>query len=787
MAVANDKTFRDLEYDRLKQLLKEFATSPLGEEAIDALTPLADRTAIEQGMAEVNEAVSFLERQGRFSLGGVHDLAPLLHRAKEQVLLNGEEFLLVLQTIEATHQVRTALTSHEDLLLLCRFAERLSEGEELAKRIYRVIAEDGEVRDGASPTLARLASKRRALEEQIEGKLRALIDRNPELVSEPVITRRLGRLVIPIKSGAVGAMGFVVHDRSATGQTLYAEPTTLVAENNAVAEMEGEIRKERLRILRELTDAFKRAEAAFLRDRMILAHLDSLFARATYAIAHRCAFPRLSGVIALREARHPLIPEEGVVPISLVLGDRARMTVITGPNTGGKTVTLKTIGLSTLMTQSIIPIPASADSELAIVSKVWTDIGDEQSIEQNLSTFSAHMHNIVSIMKGADAESLILLDELGAGTDPQEGAALGLAILENLLTSEALVAVSTHLTPLKYFAIRHPAVKTASMEFDAETLSPTFRVIEGIPGRSNAFVIARGLGLSEALVTRARSLLSKGEIRADDIIEQLQRERQAMLRHRRKAQQELAEAKRLKQAYDERLADFERKKEEELDANLKELEAFLRRGQERVEHLLAEMNEPRTVEGAKADYRELAELRRELRHQQELTSRRKEGKALSQAELQVGRLVHVRSLDADGRIVQFSPRGKVTVDLEGIRVLTKRTDLAPTKSRSKAEPRFSQMSRPRAGRVSLQLNVRGMTASEALHEVEAYLDRLLLADIRQASILHGKGTGALRDAVRSYLASCSFVRSYSPASLPEGGDGVTVFELEGDEDEDLKG
>jgi len=781
MAVANDKTLRDLEYDRLKHLLKGFASSSLGEEAIDALTPLADQAAIERGMAEVKEAISFLEQRGHFSLGGVHDLAPLLDHAKERTLLDGEEFLLVLQTIESTHQIRVMLTSKEDLPLLRRFAERLSEASELAKRITRTIDEAGEIRDDASPTLKQLMGKRRTLEERIEKKLHALIERNPELISEAVVTRRTGRLVIPIKSGATGAMEFVVHDRSATGQTLYAEPTSLVAENNAVVGIGSEIRKERLRILRELTDAFKQAEPAFLRDRMILAHLDSLFARATYAAAHHCSFPHLSGVIVLRDARHPLLPEKRVVPISLSLGGHTRMTVITGPNTGGKTVTLKTIGLLTLMTQSVIPIPASPDSELAIAAKVRSDIGDEQSIEQNLSTFSSHMGNIVSILKEADADSLILLDELGAGTDPQEGAALGLAILEDLLSSEALVAASTHLTPLKYFAIRHPTVKTASVEFDVESLSPTFRVVEGIPGKSNAFVIARGLGLSAPLVKRARSFLSEGEINAEDIIEELQRERQTMINYRRKAQKELSEAKKLEESYQERLAAFESAKEEELSSRLKELEAFLRRGQERVEHLLAEMNASPTVEGAKGAYRELAGLRGELSQQEELFSRRGE-EGISAAELKVGRLVHVRSLDADGRIVQLAQGGRVTIDLEGIRVLTERFDLAPTRQEHRVKSHSPLPLQPFVGRVSLQLNVRGMTVTEALREVESYLDRLLLADVRQASILHGKGTGALRDAVRSYLSSCSFVGSCGPAPPREGGEGVTLFELIAEED-----
>ena len=780
MTVADDKTIRNLEYDQLKQRIRAFATSPLGQGAIDTLTPLADQAAIEKGIAEVREALSFLQRKARFSFCGLQDLAPLLERAKEQTSLGGEELLGVLRTIEITHQVRTVLLSQEDLPLLHAFSERLSEAGDLGKRIYRAIDENGEIRVDASPTLKRLTQKRRMLEERVERKLREVIDRHPELISEPVITRRMGRLVIAIKSGATGTRDFVVHDHSATGQTLYAEPTSLVPENNAISAIEDEIRDERVRILRELTSAFKHHEATFLRNQMILAHLDSLFARAAYAIANRCSFPHFSDRIVLAEARHPLLSVEKVVPITLSLGEHSRMAVITGPNTGGKTVTLKTIGLLTLMTQSIIPIPASCDSELVLVSKVRSDIGDEQSITQNLSTFSGHMRNIVSILKAADADTLVLLDELGAGTDPQEGAALGLAILENLLQSEALVAVSTHLTPLKYFAIRHPAVKTASVEFDAETLSPTFRVIEGIPGRSNAFVIASSLGLSDVLVERARSFLSQGEIRAEDIIEELQRERQAMLRRRQKAQQELSEAKRQREIYEERLADFERAKEEALTSELKELDSFLRHAQERTEHLLAKMHENIAMEEAKAAYQEFAGLRQELRKHEESIPHH-EGEPLPSSALQVGRLVHVRSLNANGRIVQLSAQGKVTVDLEGIRVTTGASDLSATKGKPEVESHFRQPSPPSAGRISLQLNVRGLTTSEALREVESYLDQLLLADVRSASILHGKGTGTLRDAVRSYLSSCSFVHSFGPAMPQEGGDGVTVFELIGDE------
>ena len=432
--VANDKALRDLEFARLRLTVRSFASSSLGEEAIDGLTPISDRDWIEGAVEEVSEAVRYLESHDRFSLGGVRDLAPLLRRARENAFLDGEEFLVVLHTIDGTQQIREQLASEAAGQKLQAYASRLTAGgEPFRKHLVRVLDERGVVREDASPELRALHAKSRTLESRVEKKLQSLIDRNRELISEPVITRRRGRLVVPIRSGAVGAMEFVVHDRSASGQTLYAEPTDLVADNNRLAEVAGEIRDEVRRVLRQLTTDFLDVESAFMRDRTVLAHLDSLFARAAFAGAYRCAFPVIGDRFLLRSARHPLLPIKMAVPISLSLGVDHRMVLITGPNTGGKTVSLKTLGLLTLMLQSGIPIPVAPDSEMAVVDRVRTDIGDEQSIEQSLSTFSAHMSNLVTILSEAEKHTLILLDELGAGTDPEEGAALGLSLLESLL------------------------------------------------------------------------------------------------------------------------------------------------------------------------------------------------------------------------------------------------------------------------------------------------------------------------------------------------------------------
>ncbi len=782
--VAIEKTLRDLEFDRVKAIVRQHASCSLGEEAIDALTPIADLQAITTAMDEVREATRFLSVQGRFSLGGVRDLAPLIDRARESSALDGEAFAIIANTIEGTLQVRETLVENAQGSILSRIAERMTAGgPSIRRNIQRAIDERGGIRDDATPELSQLTRKRRTIEGRIEAKLQSFIDRNTELISEPVISRRRGRLVVSIRSGAVGAMEFIVHDRSATGQTLYVEPPGFVPENNQVSQLDNDIREEIRRILHALTHEFLEAETAFLKDRAILAHLDSTFARADYAIQSHGDFPEIGSVLKLRNARHPLIDADAVVPVTLSLGERSRMMVLTGPNTGGKTVSLKTVGLLALMTQAAIPIPASPDSMLPLFSSIRTDIGDEQSIAQNLSTFSAHMTNIVSVISEANVDTLVLLDELGAGTDPQEGAALGLSVIEALLESNAMVCVSTHLTPLKYFAIRHPEVKTASMEFDIQTLSPTFRVVEGVPGRSNAFIIAQRLGFPEDRIERARSFLSQGEIRAEDILDELERERQAMRSQRQAMDEDRAKAAAMRETYQRQLAAFEEEKEAALSERFRALDGFLRDSQQRLEALVSTPKETETDDSRRAHLREIAQLREQTRQRQQEAERLSHSDSLNPDALDVGMSVHVRSLATNGRIVQLTPSGKVTVDMDGIRVQTVPSDLiAPRKRAGKPEvkPQKRMQVRPKrlqSRQVPLELNVMGLTVNEALRQVEEYLDQLLLADIRKARILHGKGTGALRDAVQAYLGSCRFVAAYGFAPPNLGGDGVTELEI----------
>ncbi|MFQ6117048.1 MAG: endonuclease MutS2, partial [Candidatus Bipolaricaulia bacterium] len=525
MPVANGRTLRDLEYKKVKDILKRFASSPLGRGWVDKLTP-SDNPAViavrQERLAELRRLVE----EGRFEPGPLHDLRPVLARAKESTSLPPEDFLPVLETVRSARLLKERLLSLEGFPRLREIAQGIGVLRELEELISRTIDEQGRVKDGASPRLRALTERRRTVERQIKKTLQRILQ-SPEygsMVQDTVIARRGSRLVIPIKASSRYALDWVVQDSSDSGQTLYVEPPSVVEENNELRELEGEIREERLKILKELTALLLAEERRLRKTLRALEMLDGLYAAACYAKEMRCTAPKLNtnGHISLLQARHPLLAQESVVPIDLELGVGNHGVLITGPNTGGKTVTLKMVGLLTLMAQSGLQVPASPDSELAIFKRVRSDIGSEESIEQSLSTFSSHMRNIIGILREADGETLVLLDELGAGTDPQEGAALGIAILRHLLRTGARMAVTTHFSALKRFAYRDPRLKTCSVEFDVETLSPTYHILEGV-GASNALIVAERLGLDKEIVAEARRAIPEGEVQAEEIIRDLQR------------------------------------------------------------------------------------------------------------------------------------------------------------------------------------------------------------------------------------------------------------------------
>jgi len=761
--VVNPRTARDLEFAKVLGHVAAFAASSLGVEAVHALWPRADRDALAREFSlvgEMDEAV----RCG-FSLGGIHDLAPLLAEAREHGSLAPEQFLTVAVTLTTAAEVRQALVT-SDLSGLTALGERISDQTELLRAIWRAVDERGEIRDDATPKLRELNRERRGLVDRITETLRRFLDRNREIVQEPVVTQRGGRFVVPLKAGARGA-SVVVHETSASGQTLFAEPGPVVELNNRLRAAEDEIRRERLRILAELAANLLAEETHLRRDLATLARLDCLYARARYGQAVRGVAPVLAtdGRVALVEARHPTLGERAV-PVSIAFGGPRRVAVITGPNTGGKTVLLKTIGLLTLLAQSGIPIPASPGTVLTVFPKVRSDIGEEQSIEQSLSTFSSHMTNIVGVLQEADEQTLVLLDELGAGTDPQEGAALGLAILERLLEIGATSAVATHLTPLKHFSVSHPGVLSCSLEFDLETLSPTYRVQEGVPGRSCALIIAERLGLPKDLVDRARASFTSGEIRAEEIIAELERERGVARRLRANLELEQDVAQTMRRDYERRLLALKEKKAEALGQELLRLEGEIRTARKELSELIAQARAAETAE----------ERRRALRRVDEIAAAApappvEAGRAVK---IEAGATVRVRSTGTVGTVL-WVDGDRVEVEVRGRRVELPLSDLEP------AEPVPARTFAPTLSpveHVALEISVRGMTVVEAERAVTVWLDKLLRAGIAAGRIVHGKGTGALRQALHEYLRRVPYVKEFRLAPPAEGGDGVTIVELE---------
>ncbi|NOX44441.1 MAG: endonuclease MutS2, partial [Caldiserica bacterium] len=728
MGVANERTLRDLEYRKVLELIARHAASSLGREAVLSLEPRHDLAAIRKEYGLVEEMREAVARG--FVPGGLSDIRPILDEAREHGDLDPEKLLDVADFIEAAMRIRMELSSPR-YPGLARLVERLSDQRPLLAAIRRMIDEHGRIREDATPTLRLLHRQRRELVQEITRKLRAFIDRHRELVQDPVITQRGGRLVVPMKSGAQGLVELVVHDTSASGQTVFAEPAAAVRDNNRLREIEDEIEREVRRIRAELVAMLHAEERDLLRDVEILARVDSLYARTRYAEAAEAVVPELSeaGAVELVEARHPLLGDRAV-PITIAIGDPRRMVVITGPNTGGKTVTLKTIGLFALLAQAGIPLPASPRTRLRIFRKVRSDIGEEQSIEQSLSTFSSHMTNIVGILGEADADTLILLDELGAGTDPQEGAALGLAILEYLLATGATVAVATHLTPLKNFAIMHPEVKSCSMEFDLETLSPTYRVLEGVPGSSCALIIAERLGLAPEIVAAARSHFSSGEVRAEEIIRALTEERSRLERARRELEEELSRTRTLREEYERRLERLRERRRAELGRELARLEEEIRRAKREIERLISSAKE-----GDLAARRAALKRLEELSERVDALSPRRAGPA---PRFEVGQTVRFRATKATG-VVRAVDGERVEVEVKGKRIWLDPRELEPVRGTRPAAPSRPQPEVRVKGGVDLELYVHGMKVQEALRAVEAWLDKLLISGFHVGHIIHGKG------------------------------------------------
>lgn len=812
----DQKSLRTLEFDKILERLAGFTDFPVSAEKARSLRPTADIDEARYRQSLSSEARLLLDTQD-VSIGGARDIRQVVDRSRHGVILDPIELLDVKFTlIAARQQSRTFEKLGEQFPNLADLASQLPPPLGLVDQISRSISERGEILDSASPALATIRRNTRVIHDRLLSRLQKMVadPKNAPYMQDPIVTQRDGRFVIPLRSEFKGRIKSIVHDQSSSGATLFVEPIAVVELNNQYRELILQERDEERKILAGLSQ--KVGEAADDIDQAveILAALDLAFACAKYGHTLRAAEPLLlsfknrdnsthpGSVIRLYNARHPLLDPEVVVPIDLELDDQTYALVITGPNTGGKTVSLKTVGLLILMAQAGLHIPVQSGSELTCFENVFADIGDEQSIEQSLSTFSGHITNIIRILEQAEKRSLVILDELGAGTDPQEGAALARAILSHLLSRQITTLVTTHHPELKAFAHGRTGVVNASVEFDMDTLRPTFHLTVGLPGRSNALAIASRLGLPEEIISQARSELDPDELRAESLLDEIHHQRELARQARTAADASREEAEHLRNELVRRLEKIEDERREILEKTRREAQSQVEELQEELRETrksLARARQPldalKQIEAAARELEERVETPVE-RTEPELTEdlvhlgRPAVPEPPKRKPLRLGAKVFLRTLGTEGIVISLS-EDEAEVQVGMMRVRARRSDLdtripepdadqAAMRSKPKpaAQPQKesgpSSASDKQAASPGIEIDLRGQRVEDALEQLDRHLDAAFLASLPWVRVIHGKGTGRLRDAVREQLNHHPQVKNYKPGMDGEGGDGVTV-------------
>lgn len=787
-SLIDERALRVLEFDRIRAMLAERASSNYGKELALELMPLTDRERVMSLLAETSEARGLLRAAASVPLGGIHDLRPLLQRAAGGALLDPGELLSVADTIAAGRKLRRYLGEHRlDAPHLFALSERIGAFADLESAIKRAIDEHGEVADDASPELARVRRQQKIVAARIKDRLEAIIHSadSQKALQDPIITIREDRYVVPVKQELRSQLPGIVHDQSSSGATLFVEPLAVVELNNELRTLELRERDEVRRILHELSGLVGREADGLRETAEALATLDFAFARGKLSLDLNAVEPELSAAYSLeiRRGRHPLLTGR-VVPIDVRLGVDFDTLVITGPNTGGKTVTLKTVGLLTLMMMSGLHVPAERGTRLAIFEDIFCDIGDEQSISQNLSTFSSHMTNIVRIVLAASPRSLVLLDELGAGTDPAEGAALAMSILEYLQAAGAKTIATTHYSELKTFAYTRERTENASVEFDVETLRPTFRLLIGLPGASNAFEISHRLGLPDPIIERARSFLSREDLRVDELIRQIEAKRIVLEEELRRADEERRRVRAAKEEYEARLRDLAAREQRTLERAQQQALEVLTRARREAEEVIKELRAAAATGEAREREEAIQRARARLREaRSEVAAPRDETVAMwgpAPADLKPGEAVEIRSLRQVGYVLSApAADGQVLVQAGIMKIKVSLSDLQRVSESIKAPVKRPAGDGVGSGieTISPEIDLRGLTADDAALRLDKYLDDAYLAGLASVRIIHGKGTGALRQAVRAQLQAHPHVKGQRPGALSEGGDGVTVAEL----------
>ncbi|MBC1287906.1 endonuclease MutS2 [Listeria welshimeri] len=776
-----------LEFDKIKKQLTEFASSSLGEQAILELAPATDFQVVQKSQLETEEGAKIIRLRGSAPITGLTDVFAHLKRLEIGGDLNGLEIYQIGSNLRVSRQMKNFMTDllemGVELPLLGALSDELLVLKEVEEDIAISVDESGKILDTASEALSTIRRTLRRTEDRVREKLESYLrDRNAsKMLSDAVITIRNDRYVIPVKQEYKGHYGGIVHDQSASGQTLFIEPQSVVDLNNERKALQAKEKQEIERILAEISASLAGWINEIHHNTFILGRYDFIFAKARFGKAMKAVTPHLSGagIVHLIAARHPLLDAANVVANDIYLGEDFTTIVITGPNTGGKTITLKTLGLLTLMAQSGLQIPAQEDSTIAVFEHVFADIGDEQSIEQSLSTFSSHMTNIVSILEKVNHKSLILYDELGAGTDPQEGAALAIAILDASHEKGASVVATTHYPELKAYGYNRVHATNASVEFNVETLSPTYKLLIGVPGRSNAFDISRRLGLSENIITEARSLVDTESADLNDMISSLEEKRNL-------AETEYEEARELARGADALLKDLQKEitnyyqqKDKLMEQAREKAANIVTKAEIEAEEIIHELRTMQLNGAAGIKEHELIDAKTRLGKAKPKTINKTIPQAPKQKPhvFQVGDNVRVLSLGQKGTLLNKISDKEWNVQIGIIKMKIKTTDLEYIQPETPKKQRIITSVHSSDSPAKSELDLRGERYEDALQKVDKYLDEALLAGYPQVAIIHGKGTGALRTGVTEYLKNHRMVKSIRFGAAAEGGNGVTIVEF----------
>lgn len=787
-----EKSLNILELPVVLDMLAAEAVTDGGKEACRSLRPSSDRLEVKNRLAETSAAKEMMVVRGSPSLSGIKDIRPSLSRADLGGSLNTIELLNIARVLQCARLVK-GYTSDDKLGKSCidHLFAALHANRFLEEKITGSIVGEDEIADSASSELANIRRKIRAASARVRDCLQKIISSPSyaKVLQEPIITMRSDRFVVPVKAECKGAIPGLVHDISASGATLFIEPMAAVKANNELRELAAKEKTEIERILAELSaDCAAHAED-IASDYSYLITLDGIFARAKLSYKLNGIEPELreKGVV-LRRARHPLLPKDKAVPISLELGEDFDTLIITGPNTGGKTVTLKTIGLLNFMAQCGLHIPADDGSGVPVYRHVLADIGDEQSIEQNLSTFSAHMTNIVHILNECDADSLLLFDELGAGTDPTEGAALAIAVIEHARKMGANVAATTHYAELKVYATNENGIQNASCEFDVETLSPTYRLLVGVPGKSNAFAISERLGLSKEIIDDAKARIGVQNASFEATIEKLEQTRALLERDRAETAKKLREAEESAKKAAFLRAELSVRLEKADEKAKRDAERIIAEARQTAENTFAELDEMRRKMNDDEQTQEInharSELRRKLNESQgKLKAKAPEqpkGEKKSARDVRAGDTVEIKSMGVKAEVIDVNPDGTLNLRAGIMNVKLKPDDVylieGHAAKQKKQSVTLAGSTAPRAA-VSPEIDLRGMESIEAVNAAEQYIDSAVMGKLKTVTIIHGKGTGALRAAVQQMLKRNKAVKSYRLGRFGEGESGVTIVEL----------